>query len=142
MLALLRAEDRTDNATAGLARLPALLDGARSAGMIVTLTESGEMETVSPEVDHCAYRVVQEGLTNALRHSRDPRVRVTIDRGPGRVSICVASSGTPHRSAYGGSGLGLVQLKERVLSLGGAIETGPSGPDSFTIQVSLPGATR
>ena len=140
MLTLLRAEDRADSVTGGLARLPALLEGARSAGMSVELTESGERQALSPEVDHCAYRVVQEGLTNALRHSREPQVRVSIGRRRDSVSIGVASSGTPHQSAYGGSGLGLVQLKERVLSLGGAIDTGPSGPNSFTIKVSLPGA--
>lgn len=142
MLAILRAEDRPDTVTAGLARLPALLDGARSAGMSVELAESGDPEPLSAEVDHCAYRVVQEGLTNALRHSRDPRVRVTIGRDRDRLSIGVASSGTPHQSAYGGSGLGLIQVKQRVLSLGGTIDAGPSGPSSFTIQVSLPGALR
>ena len=142
MLTLLRAEDHADSVTAGLSRLPALLDGARSAGITVELTESGEPEALSPEVDHCAYRVVQEGLTNALRHSRDPRVHVRIDRRSGSVNIDVSSTGTPHQSAYGGSGLGLVQLKERVLSLGGAIDTGPSGPNAFRILVSLPGAIR
>jgi signal transduction histidine kinase len=123
---------------AGLTQISSLVDGARAAGLDVTLRESGDRHELGAETDHCAYRVVQEGLTNALRHSSDARVRISVNHEPGRLRIVVSSSGTPHASSYGGAGRGLSGLRERVLLLGGDFEARAHGANSFEIQVELP----
>lgn len=123
---------------AGLTQITNLVDGARAAGLDLTLRESGERHELDAETDRCAYRVVQEGLTNALRHSSDARVRITVAHEPGRLRIVVSSSGTPHASSYGGSGRGLSGLRERVVVLGGDFEAGAQGTNSFEIRAELP----
>jgi signal transduction histidine kinase len=131
--------DRTDP---GIAQLETLVAGAREAGAHVELAENGDRTALPPEADHCAYRVVQEGLTNALRHTRSPRVLVAIDHQPTAVRISLHSHGRRHQSAYGGSGRGLTGLRERVAGLGGTLEAAP-GPDSFSLCATFPveGAT-
>ena len=126
---------------AGLTRINSLVDGARVAGLDVTLRESGEPSELAAETDRCAYRVVQEGLTNALRHSSDARVRITVDHQPDRLHIVVSSTGTPHASSYGGSGRGLSGLRERVVVLGGEFEAGTHDTNGFEIRVELPTLT-
>jgi signal transduction histidine kinase len=82
--------------------------------------------------------VVQEGLTNAIRHSRRPRITVRIDVAPTRLDIGVHSSGPAHQSSYGGSGRGLDGLRERVHALGGVLESGRRPGDRYCLDVSLP----
>jgi signal transduction histidine kinase len=131
------AGDGPGREDSGLAHVATLVAGAREAGARVELTESGEVAALSPEADHCAYRVVQEGITNALRHTRSPRVHVAIDHGRTSVRVSVHSRGRPHQSAYGGSGRGLAGLRERVSRLGGTLDTAADG-DAFTLCATLP----
>ena len=139
MLALLRDAEAAGTPY-GLARLPALVDGARSAGAAVEVAENGGPD-LREDVDHCAFRVVQEGLTNALRHTHDPHVRVGIEHRVGGLEVTVLSNGRPHQSSYGGTRLGLLQLEERVRALGGSLRTGPVGTDGFSLAASFPQAT-
>jgi len=122
---------------AGLADLPALVEGVRATGMRVSLEDEDPQGSLDPGTDRCAYRVVQEALTNALRHTSGGRVDVRVRRRPDAVDVEVRSEGRPHTSSYGGTGRGLAGLRERVLALGGTIDAGPDGA-TFVVRAVLP----
>ena len=125
------------NQPTGLGELPTLVAGVRAAGLSITVDETGEPLALASDRDSCAYRVVQEGLTNALRHNRHPRVKLTVDHQPGSVRVTVATRGTPHQSAYGGTGRGLAGLRERIAVLGGDIEVDTT-TDSHCLVATIP----
>jgi signal transduction histidine kinase len=125
---------------AGLDRVPALVEGARSAGLTVELAQEGNAATLPAPTQACAFRVVQEGLTNALRHAPGSSVRVLLAGDRDGLGIEVQTSGRRRASSYGGSGRGLVGLRERVVSLGGSLETDAATNGDFILRVRLPGA--
>jgi signal transduction histidine kinase len=143
LLAVLDEEEPTSEA--GLASLPALVAGVQATGLHVTLDAGwapGEADpsdgaALEPAVDQCAYRVVQESLTNALRHTAGGRVNIRVRRSPAGLDVQVRSDGRVHTSSYGGSGRGLAGLRERVLSLGGTWEAGPHD-GAFVVRAVLP----
>ena len=124
----------------GLERMAALLAGARSTGLTVELHEQGVRRTLPPLTDHCAFRVVQEGLTNALRHAPGSTVRIRVDYTDQDVRISVDSAGRRHGTSYGGTGRGLVGLKERVLGLGGTLDAAAAENGDFGLHAVLPAA--
>lgn len=124
----------------GLERLPALVAGVRAAGLAVDVVEAGERRTLPTAADHCAFRVLQEGLTNALRHAPSSKVRVRLDYGEARLSVGVDSLGARHTSAYGGTGRGLAGLRERVLALGGTFDAENTDVGGFRLHATLPAA--
>lgn len=138
MLSLLREDGSPSDDQAGLARVEALVEGARSAGLVVSVRRTGNCEDLPTAVDRCAYRVLQEGLTNAVRHSAGGRATVSIASGPDAVRLQVETNGRRHRSAYGGTGRGLVGLRERVLVLGGDLDAGPTAAGGFSLTAVLP----
>lgn len=137
LLALLR-EDAADAPAPGLDHLDVLVAGVRASGTRVDLERSGERGPIDPTVDRVGYRVVQEALTNALRHSRAPELDVRVSEEPSRVSLRVTSRGTPHRSTYGGTGSGLAGLRERVEALGGQLTAGRDDEGAFVVSARLP----
>ena len=119
MLHVLRDPERDQVAReAGLERIPALVDGARSAGLAVEVVSEGQPSALPSETEACAFRVVQEGLTNALRHAPGSRVRIRLQHSDVGLDVAVESTGRRRASSYGGSGRGLAGLRERVVSLG------------------------
>ena len=136
LLGLLGDEDGTPEQ--GLDRLPALVAGVRAAGLDVEVHEEGAGPALPPAADHCAFRVLQEGLTNALRHAPDSRVRVVVARGATGVRLAVDSQGTRHTSAYGGTGRGLAGLRERVLALGGSFTAEADATGGHSVSAHLP----
>jgi signal transduction histidine kinase len=143
MLHVLRDADGTVVDTrAGLDRIPALVAGARSAGLSVDVTSDGAESPLSAGTEACAFRVVQEGLTNALRHAPGSTVQVRLEHTELGLGIAVATTGRRRSSSYGGSGRGLAGLRERVVSLGGSLETDASTNGDFTLRVQLPGVRR
>jgi signal transduction histidine kinase len=108
----------------------------------VRVVETGERSDLATAVDQTAYRVVQEALTNALRHSRHPDVVVSLSRTPESLEVRVTSRGPRHRSAYGGTGSGLDGLRQRALSLGGTFEAGPRADDTYELCAVLPRVPR
>jgi signal transduction histidine kinase len=122
----------------GLAGLEALIEGVRAAGLQVRVDQQGVQRGLAPAVDQAAYRVVQEALTNALRHSRRPEVEVSVETGADDVRLQVTSTGARHQSAYGGTGSGLAGLRERVDALGGSFEAGPLTGDRYRVAAVLP----
>lgn len=121
-----------------LADLDALVTGARAAGIEVLLVVPDELPVLSPEADLAAYRVAQEALTNALRHSRTPSVRIDVAASPSALRITVTSHGEPHRSSYGGAGRGLAGLRTRLEALGGSLEARPVDEESFVVAAEVP----
>ena len=103
LLAVLHEDDAADES--GLANLASLVEGVRAAGLQVDV-DAGDPGPLEPAVDRCAYRVVQEGLTNALRHTSSATVRVEVTREPEQLLVTVTSEGRGHTSSYGGSGRG------------------------------------
>lgn len=125
--------------------IPGLVDAARSVGTTVVLDRSDDRVTAgqddvepSPPVTTAAYRVVQEGLTNARRHAPGAAVRVTVTTTADEVRVVVADDG-PARAAAAEPGTGLVGLRERVELLDGTLDAGRS-PDGFVLEARIPWA--
>ncbi|WP_148575120.1 sensor histidine kinase [Nocardioides caldifontis] len=119
----------------GVADLPALVDGFRRSGLAVALEVDEPVPALAPGLDVSAYRIVQEALTNALKHGSGRRARVRLSADAGELRIVATN---PVGEARGtGSGLGLVGIGERVALLGGRLEhTAAEG--EFRLSVTLP----
>ncbi|MDA0567912.1 histidine kinase [Streptomonospora sp. S1-112] len=116
--------------------IAAVVERARESGVEVVLERHGTWEGLPPMVDRAAYRVVQEGLTNATRHAPGAPVRVVLERGPDQTVAAVRNAAPPAGAAawpgarVGGSGPGghgLIGLAERVRLAGGVLEAGEHG---------------
>ncbi|MEU8290432.1 histidine kinase [Streptomyces pseudogriseolus] len=135
-----RADDREPSATPTLDGLGTLVEGARANGLDVTL--EAEHGTVPAPVELAAYRIVQESLTNALKHASPGPVTVCLRRSPEALEIRVTS---PYGDRDGprapGSGAGLVGMRERAALLEGSFEAGPeSGLEGkrWVVRATLP----
>ncbi|MET9991471.1 histidine kinase [Streptomyces mutabilis] len=124
--------------------LGALVEGARANGLDVVL-EADHGEGLPAPVELAAYRIVQESLTNALKHAAKGTVRVTLDRHDGVLHVRVTSPyGGRDRPRAPGSGAGLVGMRERAALLHGTFEAGPvAGPDPtggkiWAVRAALP----
>jgi signal transduction histidine kinase len=121
----------------GLDQLEALVDRARHAGVPVTLTVSGVDRPLPTEVDLAAYRIVQESLTNVIRHAGPATAAVTVDVRPGAVHVEVTDTGVGPDDG-GSTGFGLVGMRERVASVGGTVEAGRGEHGGFRVTATLP----
>ncbi|MFC7273019.1 histidine kinase [Paractinoplanes rhizophilus] len=124
----------------GVGDVPALVDRLRSAGMRIELVIEGVPETVPAAVDLSAYRIVQEALTNTLKHAgAGAAARVLLEFRPDRIRVEVADDGVGLTGAADGRGNGLRGIAERVAMLGGALETGPRDAGTgFRVAATLP----
>lgn len=125
----------------GLARLDELAEAVRAAGVTVCLHCEGVPDALPAAVDLAAYRIVQESLTNTLRHADGAdEVRLTVTADGERIRITVADNGrTPSgRSAGAGAGRGLMGMRERVRMLGGSLRAGPAPGGGFVVEAELP----
>ncbi|MFE1838315.1 sensor histidine kinase [Streptomyces sviceus] len=125
----------------GLARLDELAEAVRAAGVTVRLDRAGVPDGLPAAVDLAAYRIVQESLTNTLRHAGGAdEVRLTVTADGERIRITVADNGrTPSgRSAGAGAGRGLMGMRERVRMLGGSLRAGPAPGGGFVVEAELP----
>lgn len=126
-------------AAAGLADLDHLVTRAAHAGLRVDVTRRGEQRTLPPEIDLSAFRLIQEAVTNVVRHAGTHECRIRIDYEEKDVSIEVLDDGLggavhPHS----GSGFGLVGMRERVAVLGGEFAAGPRPEGGFRVGARLP----
>jgi signal transduction histidine kinase len=108
----------------GLARVDALVEEARRAGLDVDLDETGEPRTLPASLDLAAFRVVQESLTNAAKHVGRCRARVSLRWRPDSLEVEVTNDGVTATAGTDGAGRGLVGMRERVRLVGGRLETG------------------
>ncbi|MFH9350003.1 sensor histidine kinase [Kitasatospora sp. NPDC017646] len=123
----------------GLGRLDALVEGVRRAGLPVELTVRGEQRAVPPGVELAAYRVVQEALTNTVKHAGGAEASVTVDYAPGHLEVEVTDTGgRPTGAAATGDGRGLLGLRERLAVYGGSLHTGPRPRGGYRVTASIP----
>ena len=120
----------------GLGDLPRLLDDVRAAGLGVELRTQGDPVELPPGLDLSAYRIVQEGLTNTLKHARARHAIVEVGYGPEAVTVAVRDDG--RGSSSGGPGHGLVGIAERVKIYGGDLAAGPSPDGGHLLRARLP----
>jgi signal transduction histidine kinase len=139
-LLVLLGEDGADSSLApqpGLRDLDRLLDQARAAGAQISLTIEGQAQEIPAGIDLAAYRIVQEALTNVLKHAHPPRATVRIGYELDAVTVEILDDGAPAVTTEG-TGRGLTGLRERVMLYGGAIRTGPRDDAGFAVSARLP----
>jgi signal transduction histidine kinase len=127
-------------AVGGLDRLPALRDAVTAAGAPVTIAVEGEQRPLPPPVDEVAYRILQESLTNVLRHA-GPAATATVRLcyEPAALGIKITDDGTAVPGANGpNSGHGLMGMAERAASVGGEVTAGPRDEGGFEVSARLP----
>ena len=120
-------------------RIGLLVEQVERAGLPVGVSVEGDRIPLPGGIDLCAYRIVQEGLTNALKHAGPARAEVLLRYAPRALEIEVRDdgSGVPHVNGDG-SGQGLIGMRERVALYGGTLETGPRAGGGFGVRASLP----
>jgi len=123
-----------------LVRIDDLVEQVRDAGLPVELAIEGEPTELPPGIDLSAYRIVQEALTNALKHAGPATARVTLRYGEDSLELEIADDGSGSAAGNGG-GHGLVGIKERVAMLGGEVEAGGRLAGGYTVRARLPYAS-
>jgi signal transduction histidine kinase len=127
----------------GLARLAELLDQVRAAGLPVTLRVEGAERPLTAAVDLSAFRIVQEALTNALKHAGPAHAEVLLRYGAGDLELTVADDGRGGSARFDAapvpsSGHGLVGMRERVELFGGELAAGPRPGGGYQVRARLP----
>ena len=123
----------------GLAELAALAEGVRAAGLPVVLVVDGDPAGLPAAVDISAYRIVQEALTNVLKHAGQASAQVTVRCGADVVQIEVTDDGAgPQAGGQPGAGHGLAGMRERVALFGGELTAGPRPGGGFAVRALLP----
>jgi signal transduction histidine kinase len=146
LLRVLRHDEPADLAPQPeLGDLPALVDAARKAGLLVELAVTSALDHVPSGIGVCAYRIVQESLSNASQHASGAAVTVSVSHDCAEVRLRVANgpgepvtqSGNDHVPGHG-----LTGMRERVALLGGSLSAGPSPDGGFVVSAVLPLGTR
>ncbi|GAB1693385.1 sensor histidine kinase [Krasilnikovia sp. M28-CT-15] len=137
LVAVLR-EDTPDDVspTDDLDGLDRLADQVRAAGLTVSLMEFGDRGDVPAPVATAVYRVVQESLTNTVRHAGAAQVSVILRYSPRKVVVDVRDDGTGN--PVGDEGHGILGMRERVAALGGALTAGPAADGGFAVRAMIP----
>ena len=120
-----------------LARLNELVETARAAGTPVRLTLGGQVTALPPGVDLCAYRILQEALTNVRRHAPGAPVDVELEYRADVLRLCVRDHG-PGAVAPDLDGHGLLGMRERAIMVGGTLSAGPADDGGFAVEAELP----
>jgi len=123
----------------GLHQVDSLLKAAIDSGLAVTYKVAGQPYPLSPVLDLSAYRIVQESITNVLKHARASRVELTVDYQDNGLVITVSDNGGgPNETPRGSMGHGLIGMRERASLFGGEITAGSSSLGGFMIRAHLP----
>ncbi|MEV0008734.1 sensor histidine kinase [Streptomyces sp. NPDC051840] len=122
----------------GLARIGELVTSAAGAGLDVKVERSGSHASLPASVDLAAYRIVQESLTNAVKHSGARHVVVRIHHGDRELTIAVQDDGRGSAPSAQGEGSGIAGMTERARALGGTLSAGPGTAGGFAVRGRLP----
>lgn len=122
----------------GLAQLDNLLETMRRSGLEVEAMVTGRRRPLPTTVDLTAYRLVQESLTNVLRHADDKRVQVMLRYASGALHVTVRNRGGRVEPADASTGYGIVGMTERVRILGGELHAGPHADGGFHVDARIP----
>ncbi len=138
-LSVLREDEPDRQPQPGLDGLAPLVDGVRRAGLAASLEEHGERRPVPADLAATAYRIVQESLTNTVKHAAARQVSVRLEWLGGALKVEVRDDGRGPAGDRGPGGRGLLGMRERVSAAGGELTCGP-GPDGvgFRVAASLP----
>jgi signal transduction histidine kinase len=120
----------------GLQQLEGLRQRLADAGVRVDMETVGQPRPLPAIVDLTGYRIVQESLTNVLKHSTDKVAAVRLEYQTGAVVITVSNPASGTRSM--GTGLGIPGMRERVTALGGDFDAGPTGDGHFEVRATIP----
>jgi signal transduction histidine kinase len=139
MLGLLRdpVADASLAPQPGVGRLDALLGQVRAAGLPVELTVEGQPRRLPPGVDRSAYRIVQEGLTNTLKHAGPAHASVKLHYGERALELEVLDDGRGAKGANG-DGFGLIGMRERAALYGGELDVGARPGGGYALRARLP----
>jgi signal transduction histidine kinase len=150
VLGVLRSETPETAPQPGLDDLPSLLESARSGGVTVSSGVTGTPRPLPEGVNLSAYRIVQEALSNAMRHAPGSAVQVKLYYGDAALVVEVRNDGLPSNGQAGaaeetagsgfsqGSGHGIIGMRERATMLGGNLQAGPTGKGEFLVTAALP----
>lgn len=139
VLDTLRAPGDAPRAPApGLDRLPELVEQAAAAGLTVRTRVEGRRRRLPPGTELAAFRVVQEALTNVVRHSGSRTAEVVVACGRDALRLRIDDEGPATGGDAGGSGNGLAGMRERAAGLGGTIEAGTRPDGGFRVRATLP----
>jgi signal transduction histidine kinase len=139
-LGVLREADDGRGPSVGLDQVEELVAVAREAGLDVKLEVASPPTALPDAVEQAAYRILQESVTNAIRHAGPARVTVSVRYGPGDLEIVVADDGRGPPQPHGaqGAGSGIAGMRERAALLGGELTTGPAPGGGFQVRARLP----
>jgi signal transduction histidine kinase len=140
ILAVLRQADEAEptQPATGLAALDVLVSTASAAGLPTQVRIGGVQRPLPAPVDLAAYRIIQESLTNAIRHAAPATAVIRLDFASDHVDIEVTDTGRGPSSHGDGGGHGLVGMRERAAALGGTVEAGPAAHGGFRVLACLP----
>ena len=140
LLGLLREDD--DDAPLApqprVAELPRLAEHLRTSGLDVDVAIEGEPRELEPGIDLSAYRIVQEALTNSMRHGHASNARVVVSYRPAALDLEITDNGRANGSATAGGGHGLVGMRERAAFFGGKLEHGRIPDGGYRVSAHLP----
>jgi signal transduction histidine kinase len=142
ILNVLRQADEADPTEPAprLAQLDALIDGTTRAGLPTTLVVQGSPRSLPPTTDLAAYRIIQESLTNALRHAGPTRATISLTWGQDDITIEVLDGGRGSQAggAPPGVGHGITGMRERAGAVGGSVDAAPRPDGGFRVHARLP----
>jgi signal transduction histidine kinase len=125
----------------GLERLPELTEQASGVGLSVGVTVDGEQAVLPAGADLAAFRIVQEALTNIVRHSAARTAQVVLRYASGQLEIRVDDDGPATEGGDSGGGRGLLGMRERAAALGGTVTAGPRADGGFRVLARIPVAS-
>jgi signal transduction histidine kinase len=138
VLGVLRDEDNGRVPHPGLGQVLELAAVAREAGLDINLEVTPSPAPLPSAVDHTAYRILQESITNVIRHAGLTRVTVAIDHGTDALEVRVSDEGAPVDASPAGPGRGIAGMRERCGLLGGELTAGPRPGGGFEVKARLP----
>jgi signal transduction histidine kinase len=140
LLGILRTDDSelAIGPQPGLASLEGLLEQVREAGLPVRLRVEGDGTTLPPGIDLSAYRIVQEALTNALKHAGRAEAEIVLRYDPAALELEILDSGRGHAADTMGDGHGLIGMRERAALYGGSLDARPRPGGGYVVRARLP----
>ena len=133
------SDERALSPQPGLADLDELMSTARASGLNVALSVEGEPLPVPPALDLCAYRILQEAVTNAIKHAAPARTQIRVRWTGAALELEVSDDGRRRSGPHGHTtGHGLAGMRERVAIYGGRLDAGHDDTGGFVVRASLP----
>jgi signal transduction histidine kinase len=139
LLGILRTDEQADRGPQpGLGSLQTLVEQVRRAGLPVEVSVEGEPRELPAGVDLSAYRIIQEALTNALKHAGRAEAEVRLRYGATALELEIVDNGSASPVQAPGLGHGLIGMRERVALYGGVLQTGARNGHGYAVRASLP----